>query len=438
MRRWNEKYHAKYKKHSLIDQVYEPRNLEEAFKAVKANHGAPGMDGETMEQFEQRKELGLAELHRALEEGSYRPSPVLRVFIPKADGRRRPLGIPTVRDRVVQQALKNVIEPIFEEIFLAGSYGYRPGKSAQQAIVRVTGLINAGYRWVMETDIQSFFDKVEHDILLDLANEQVSDGRVLKLIRRFLESGVLVGEEIQETPIGTPQGGVISPLLANIMLNHLDRRMGEEGYIITRYADDLLVHCKTSWEAEKAMDKAREILGKELHLELKPEKTRIAQVSTGVDFLGFRIGRTSQVTVRPTNEAMDDYKQTVREKTHRGRTLSIKVVIRNLNPTIRGWGNYYTISNCTTWYKKIDAWTKVRLRSVVLKRKAHGWDLMTLPGSYFDEMGLCTLASIVKGNPRIPPLKRVSGSKGSRASLLVGMTNARPRAGYGKSVRPVL
>jgi len=437
MRRWNEKYHAKYKKHSLIDQVYEPRNLEKAFKAVRANHGAPGMDGETIEQFEQQKDLRLAELHRLLKENRYRPSPVLRVIIPKADGRTRPLGIPTVRDRVVQQALKNIIEPIFEKIFLAGSYGYRPGKSAQQAIARAAGLINAGYRWVMETDIQSFFDKVEHDILLDLANEQVSDGRVLKLIRWFLESGVMVGDELQETPIGTPQGGVISPLLANIMLNHLDRRMGEEGYIITRYADDFLVHCKSRWDAEKALDKAKEILGKELHLDLKPEKTRITQASAGVDFLSFRLGRTGNITVKPTRAAMEDYKQAVREKTHRGRTLSIRAVIQNLNPTIRGWGNYYSISNVTTWYKRTDAWTKVRLRSCILKRKAHGWDLMNYPGSFFDGMGLCTLASIVKGHPGIPPPKRVGGAKGSRASLLVGMTNARPRAVYGKSVSTV-
>ena len=202
-------------------------------------------------------------------------------------------------------------------------------------------------------------------------------------------------------------------------------------------ATHLLVHCKSSWEAEKALDKAREILGKELHLDLKAEKTRITQVSTGVDFLGFRIGRRGQVTVRPTNKAMDDYKQAVREKTHRGRTLSIQAVIRNLNPTIRGWGNYYSISNGTTWCRKIDAWMKVRLRSIVLKRKAHGWDLMRFPGSYFDGTGLCSLASIVKGHPGIPPLKKVGGSKGSRAFLLVGMTNAKPRAGYGKSVRPV-
>lgn len=437
MKRWNEKYHAKYKKHSLIDQVYDVRNLENAFKAVRANHGAPGMDGETIEQFEEHKDIRLAELCRTLKEDKYRPSPVLRVSIPKADGRERLLGIPTVRDRVVQQALKNILEPIFEKIFLAGSYGYRPGKSAQQAIVRITGLINAGYWWVMETDIHSFFDKVDHETLLDLANEQVSDGRVLKLIRRFLESGVLVGEEIQETPIGTPQGGVISPLLANIMLNHLDRRMGEEGYIMTRYADDFLVHCKTRWEAEKALVKTRDILGKELHLDLKLGKTKIVEVPSGVEFLGFRIGRTRQVTVRPTDRSIEDYKQAVREKTHRGRTLSIQAVIRNLNPTIRGWGNYYSISNMATWHKRIDAWTVTRLRSVVLKRKAHGWDMMKLPGCRFEAMGLCTLASIVKGHRGIPPLKRVGGSKGCRASLLVGMTNARPRAVYGKSVSTV-
>ena len=238
MKRWNERWHEKYKTYSLINQVYEYRNLEEAFKAVRANKGAPGVDGVTIEQFEQCLEQNLREIQRQLKERRYSPQPVKRVYIPKANGGQRPLGIPTVKDRVVQQALKRVLEPIFERIFLNGSYGYRPGRSAQQAVARAAGIIGQGYWWVVDADIKGFFDNVNHEILLDLVNEQVSYGKVLKLIRLFLESGVLEGDTIEETPTGTPQGGVISPLLANIMLNHLDRRLGEEGYIITRYADD--------------------------------------------------------------------------------------------------------------------------------------------------------------------------------------------------------
>ena len=238
MKRWNERWHEKYKKHSLINQVYGYRNLEEAFKAVKANKGAPGIDGVTIEQFEQCLEQNLREIQRQLRERRYSPQPVKRVYIPKANGGQRPLGIPTVRDRVVQQALKNVLEPIFERIFLNGSYGYRPGKSALQAVARAVGVIEQGYWWVVDADIEGFFDNVDHEILLDLVNEQVSDGKVLKLIRLFLESGVLKGDTLEETPTGTPQGGVISPLLANIMLNHLDRRLGEEGFVLTRFADD--------------------------------------------------------------------------------------------------------------------------------------------------------------------------------------------------------
>ena len=437
MRRWNERYHAKYKKHSLIDQVYDRGNLDRAFKAVRSNHGAPGMDGETIEQFEQGKELKLAELHRQLKEDRYKPRPVLRVCIPKADGRKRPLGIPTVRDRVVQQALKNILEPIFEKIFLAGSYGYRTGKSAQQAIIRAVGVINQGYRWMVDADIRGFFDNVDHEILLDLVNEQVSDGRVLRLIRSFLESGVMVDGEEHETVIGTPQGGVISPLLANIMLNHMDRRLGEEGYIITRYADDSLIHCKTRRDAQKALDRTEEILEKELHLELKPEKTRIVPAPIGVDFLGFRLRRTNAVTVSPSKKSEERYKQAIREKTTRHWTRSVHTIVQDINPTITGWGNYYSICNGTERYRKLDVWTEMRLRSYIVKKKARGWHTSRYPKAYFERLGLRSLASIVKGHPGIPPLKRVGGDKGLRAPLPAAMANAVPRAGYGKSVRPV-
>lgn len=229
MKRWNEKYHDKFKHHSLSGQLMDIRYLEEAWKKVKANRGTGGIDGETIESFETQKDQKLAEIRRLLKERRYEPQPVRRVDIPKPDGRTRPLGIPTIRDRVVQQTLKGLLEPIFEEIFLEGSHGYRPGKDAHQAMKKVEGYIERGYCWLVDADIQGFFDHVNHDILMDLVREKIADGRVLDLLEAFLKCGVMKDGEFGETVEGTPQGGVISPLLANIYLNHFDRRMGEEG-----------------------------------------------------------------------------------------------------------------------------------------------------------------------------------------------------------------
>jgi len=406
MKRWNERWHEKYKKHSLINQVYEYRNLEEAFKAVKANKGAPGADGVTIEQFEQCLEQNLREIQRQLKERRYSPQPVKRVYIPKANGGRRPLGIPTVKDRVVQQALKRVLEPIFERIFLNGSYGYRPGKSAMQAVARAAGIIKQGYWWAVDADIKGFFDNVNHEILLDLVNEQVSDGKVLKLIRLFLESGVLDGDTLEETPTGTPQGGVISPLLANIMLNHLDRRLGEEGYIITRYADDFLIHCKTEYEARKALERTTEILENELHLKLSPEKTAIRMISRGVDFLGYTLSGMSKIVLRPDQNAMKSFKDTVREKTVRGRTQAIGTTIQNLVPTMRGWGNYFRLTTHMAQLGKMDSWVRRRLRSCALGKRATIRANYRYDNAYLEKAGLITLVSLWKERCGVPLPKK--------------------------------
>jgi group II intron reverse transcriptase/maturase len=244
MKKWNQQYHDKFKRHTLIFQVWDEKNLERAWKQVKANKGSAGIDDITIEQFEQNLQQNLAEIQRLLKENRYVPKPVKRVFIPKGNGKMRPLGIPTVRDRVVQQALKNVLEPIFEEIFLPQSHGYRPNTNAHAAVRKAEAYLEKGYHWVVDADIEGFFDHVDHQILMDLVCEKVSDGRVLSLVESFLKSGVMNEGVFEESVEGTPQGGNLSPLLANIYLNHFDRRMGDYGYLLLRYADDIVIFCK--------------------------------------------------------------------------------------------------------------------------------------------------------------------------------------------------
>jgi RNA-directed DNA polymerase len=438
MKRWNERWQAKYKKHSLINQVYDIRNLVNAFKSVKANQGAPGIDGVTIGQFERQLEQNLREIQRQLMKQTYEPQPVRRVYIPKANGGQRPLGIPTVRDRVVQQALKNVLEPIFERIFLNGSHGYRPGKSAQKAVERAAGIMGQGYLWVVDADIKGFFDNVDHDILLDLMNEQVSDGRVLRLTRQFLESGVLNGDIIEETLTGTPQGGVISPLLANIMLNHLDRRLGEEGYIITRYADDSLVHCKTSYDAERALRSTTDILGKELHLRLSLEKTTIREACYGVDFLGYRIRRVYKTTYAPSDKSRKAFKAAVREKTIKSHTKPLTVRIEQLNPLIRGWGNYFSLCGTSSIIEKLDCWVRRRVRTCICGRRASNWLMgQRYPNAYLKRAGLVMLTSLMRKSNVVSPSKKVGGYKRRRNPSLAAKAYILPRAGCGKSARPV-
>jgi group II intron reverse transcriptase/maturase len=388
MKRWNEKYHDKFKRHSLSGQLWDRRNLDAAWKRVKANKGSGGIDGETIESFEARLEQNLEEIIRLLKERRYEPRPVRRVYIPKPDGRKRPLGIPTIRDRVVQQAVKNILEPIFEEIFLSGSHGYRPGKNAHQAIRKAEGYIQRGYHWVVDADIQGFFDHVDHGIMMDLVREKVADGRILDLVEAFLKSGVMNDGEFEETEEGTPQGGVISPLLANIYLNHFDRRMGEEGHIVLRYADDILMFCKSDWEADKALRAARRILGDELKLNLNPEKTRIVDVREGfAEFLGFRF---NDMYLLPTDSAIESYKDAIRHGTRRQQPKNVQMVIADINPIILGWGRYFGYRTAEPPFRRLDGWTRARVRSFKAKRRT-GWIIRkALP----EERELVSLASL--------------------------------------------
>lgn len=393
MKRWNERYHDKYKRHSLSGQLMDMRNLERAWAKVRLNWGSGGVDGESIKSFEARLEENLSETLRLLKEKRYQPQPVRRVYIPKSDGRQRPLGIPTIRDRVVQQALKNILEPIFEEIFLPNSHGYRSGKNAHQAITKAEAYLNKGYNWVLDADIMGFFDHVDHEILLDLVNEKVSDGRILDLIRAFLTAGVMEEGKFAETMEGTPQGGVISPLLANIYLNHFDRRMGEEGFLLLRYADDFLVFCKEEWEAKRALQTAERILGKELKLTLSPEKTRIVNARAyGVEFVGFKFNGKWR---RPRDKSIGKFKDEIRYRTRRQQPKNLQMVIKSINPVIRGWGNYFQEGTNLDRFTHLDSWIRMRLRCFVAKKRSKPVIKYTLPWFVLKQMGLVFLVSLI-------------------------------------------
>ena len=381
----------KEKYHSLIFKVWNWKNLNDAWEKVKQNRGAAGIDDVTIEEFERNLEQNLNEIQRLLCEGRYVPNPVKRVYIPKPDGKRRPLGIPTIRDRVVQQALKNVIEPIFEAEFLDSSFGYRPEKSAKQAIEQTEEVRDEGHEWVVDADIKAFFDMVNHEKLIDAVAERISDGRVLRLIRSFLEAEVMEeGPGLTESVIGVPQGGVISPLLANIYLHYFDVKMAEFGYEVIRYADDFLVLCGSKEEANEAISDVKEIL-EELELMLHPDKTKIKNFSEGVDFLGFTVYISHKV---PQKKAIKKFKDAVRRATRRNLPINLEMVIQRLNHVVIGWGNYFKIANVNWLYKGLDSWTRMRLRAFREKKKSY-LSNTRITNEFLKNLGLKSLSTLL-------------------------------------------
>ncbi len=326
---------------SLIDKVYSERTLSLAWQKVKSNAGACGVDGITIEAFAKDSESRLLAVNEHLKGGSYQPKPVKRVRIPKAGSKEtRPLGIPTVTDRVVQQAVRMVLEPIYEHSFAEHSYGFRPGRSCHDALRRVNGQLESGYTHVVDIDIQGYFDTIDHERLMKLVEEDVSDGRVLEIIERFLKSGVLEEGTYENSETGTPQGGVISPLLSNIYLNELDDRMETLGYEMTRYADDMVILCKTAEEANRALETVGEWMNR-VGLKLHPEKTRIENMQEAdnyFDFLGYRFKRLKSgrllKLVRP--KSIKKLRESIREKTKRNNGHSMKTILEQLNPILRG------------------------------------------------------------------------------------------------------
>jgi len=375
-----------------MDKVFAPKTLAAAWAKVRANKGAAGVDGQSITRFAAKADVYLAELSTALRDGSYRPQAVKRVEIPKGDGRTRPLGIPTVKDRIVQQAVRLVIEPIFESGFCDGSYGFRPGRGCHDALREVDRLIKDGYTHVVDADLAAYFDTIPHDELMARVEAKVIDGRVLDLIRGWLKADILKGLERWTPTQGSPQGAVISPLLANIYLDPLDRLLAERGYRMVRYADDFVILCRSREEADAALD----LVGywvRDNGLTLHPTKTHVGDCRApgqGFEFLGYRF-EAGRRFVR--KKSMNKLKDKVRDLTGRCRGVSLDQVIADLNPVLRGWFGYFKQAHPTT-FADVDGFIRRRLRSMLLKqrKKRHtGFGTLihkTWPNAYFARLGL--------------------------------------------------
>ena len=353
------------KYYSLIDKIYNKNNILDAFKLVKKNKGAPGIDGETVLDFEKLLEEKINEIHCELKSGKYRPSPVKRTYIDKDDGTKRPLGIPTVKDRVVQQAVRNVIEPIFEPDFHPSSYGYRPKRSCQMAVAKAESFTNRwGLNYVVDMDLSKCFDTLNHDMIVDCVNERISDGKVLRLIRAFLESGILEDGAFSETTIGSPQGGVISPLLMNIYMDKFDQKMKSLNIRIVRYADDILIFAKSKREAGRYKEIATKILEQELKLTVNAKKTHITDNNKGISYLGFII-KKKYISIHP--KRIKKLKEKIRKLTPRNSGYNVEALVYKLNPVIRGWCNYFRIANCKSIFEDLTKWIRRRLRMKQMK-----------------------------------------------------------------------
>ena len=410
------------KEHSVIDKVSKRKNLEVAWEKVRANQGSGGIDGESIEAFEAQRELRLSDLQRALEADQYRPQPVRAVKIPKVGsaGEHRTLGIPTILDRVCQQALVNRLELIFEPVFDDANFGYRRGRSTKDALRKVWKEIESGREWIVDADLKDFFGSVDHEKLITLVAQRVSDGRVLRLVEAMLKAGIHEQGRLYPTNRGTPQGGVISPLLSNILLTPFDREMRRRGYQLTRYADDWVVTCSSAAEARAALEAARNIL-EALGVRIHPQKTRIVGVKNGFEFLGFKIksGRQLRLPAQkirsraksgglyayPREKSVRRFKDQIRAMTRRKAPVTTSQLIEQVNPIIRGWGQYYCRAHVRRLFLQLKAWIVRRIWSHCHKRwRCAGWK--SLPERVlYGELGLVSLTSLI---PSLSPRRTAS------------------------------
>jgi len=381
----------------MVDKTYGPANLASAFQKVWKNGGSAGADKQTVEHFARHAEEELSRLAGQMRDGTYRPQPVRRAWIDKSGSReKRPLGIPAVRDRIVQGALRHVLEPIFETEFAEQSYGFRPGRGAKDALRRVDTLLKAGHVWVVDADLKSYFDTIPHERLLALVKARVADGRVLALVESFLRAGVMEESKgWQPTECGTPQGGVISPLLANIYLSPLDHQMAEAGWEMVRYADDFVILCRTEAEAQTALAAVSAWVS-EAGLILHPVKTRVVDASApgGFDFLGYHFERGMKW---PRAKSLGKLKERVRAKTARKDGRSLRAIVTDVNRTLRGWYGYFQHSKADV-FVKVDGFVRRRLRSLLEKRRGRtrqglGEAHRRWPNKWFARRGLLSLAA---------------------------------------------
>ena len=356
----------------LLERMLERGNMQKALKRVKANKGSHGADGMKVDELQQYLfkpfEGKWPEIRQALTEGSYEPLPVRRVEIPKPDGGKRQLGIPTVLDRLIQQALAQVLTPIFDGGFSESSYGFRPGRSAQQAAEKARDYIQAGYDWVVDTDIEKFFDRVNHDKLMSLVARKIEDKRVLSLIRKYLEAGIMLDGVKVKNELGTPQGGPLSPLLANILLDELDKELERRGHKFCRYADDCNIFVRSRKAGERVMESISEYLLEVLKLKVNPEKSAVDR-PVKRKYLGFSFYTLKGVAgIRVHEKSAKRYKEKVRELTSRSNAMSLGERITRLNQLSRGWGNYFGIADAKNLRQRLDEWTRRRLRMCIWKQ----------------------------------------------------------------------
>lgn len=400
------------KVHSMVDKVYKQKNLEMAWDRVKANRGKGGIDGQSLEEFEGQLEVQLGRLHKELREDRYEPRPVRQAQIPKAGkpGEFRTLGIPTIYDRVAQQALLNRLEPIFEPIFDEANFGYRRGRSTKDALRKIWKEIRSGREWIVDADLKDFFGSVDHEKLLTLVAQRVADRRVLRLIRAMLKAGSYGKGRLFPSLRGTPQGGVVSPLLSNILLTPFDREMRRKGYQLTRYADDWVITCKSAAEGRAALETAVRILS-QLGVQLNARKTRIVHVQHGFEFLGYKIKRGKQLRLQsgkirsgarsgalyayPREKSIQKFRDQVRQLTQRRVPLKTAELIKELNPLLRGWGGHFCRAHVRLLYNRLDRWIVRRLWSHCYRRWRNcGWK--ELPNSrLYGEYGLVNLVGLI-------------------------------------------
>jgi RNA-directed DNA polymerase len=401
------------KVHSLVDKVYKRKNLELAWIRVRSKDGAGGVDGQSLAGFEEVLDEQLDQLSQQLRTDTYQSLPVRRHLIPKAGqpGKFRPLGIPTIYDRVCQQALLNRLEPIFEPMFDDASFAYRKGRSTKDALRKIWRELDAGAEWIVDADLKDFFGSVDHEKLLTLVAQRVSDGRVLRLIRGMLKAGVLADGQRLPTEQGTPQGGIISPLLSNILLTPFDREMRRRGYRLTRYADDWVVTCQTRAAAQRALAEATALL-QTLGVTLNADKTRIVHVQVGFEFLGYKIKRGTRplrlapskirsgvrsgaLYAYPRQKSIQHFKEQIRQRTRRKAPVTTPELVAQINPIIRGWGLYFHKAHVRKLFAQLDRWILHRLWSQRFKRwRCRGWQ--RLPERHlYGELGLVRLIALI-------------------------------------------
>lgn len=378
---------------ALNDKVFALKTLRQAYEQVRRNGGSAGVDHVKVTEFGERLEEELIKASEQIRLGTFQPQKIKRVEIPKAGGGTRPLGIPTVRDRVIQTAIRDVIEPIFERKFEDNSYGFRPGRGCKDALRKTDELIKKGNYYVVDADIKSYFDNIPQDKLIKRVKEEIADGKILKLIESYLKAGIFDGLQEWVPTTGTPQGAVLSPLLSNIYLDPFDRKMKSSGHQLIRYADDFVILCQTKEDAELALEQTQSWM-LENGLELHPDKTKIVDLREGYfDFLGYRFEKGSR---RPRPKSKDKLKDAVRAKTKRTNGHSMEIIIHRVNSTTKGWFNYFKHSTKDWDFKILDGWIRMRLRSILRKRagkqgRGRGIDHQMWPNKHFHELGLFSL-----------------------------------------------